>query len=158
MEYTKEALDKRVSCTLELFESGYNCSQAVVAAFADLYGFEKEQAFRMSASFGGGIGRMRETCGAACGLFLLAGLETGATEATDRAGKSANYALVQKLAKEFEKINGSICCGELLGIKDKTNRDPQAAERTKEYYEKRPCSKMVESAAQIWADYLIEKK
>ena len=100
---------------------------------------------------------MRETCGAACGLFLVAGLETGATEATDRAGKSANYALVQDLAKKFEEINGSICCAELLGIKDKVIRDPQAAERTQEYYKKRPCAKMVESAAQIWADYLFEK-
>lgn len=157
MKYTRESLDKRVVLAVELFGSGYNCSQAVVAAFADLYGFSREQALKMSSSFGGGIGRMRETCGAACGLFLVAGLETGATEATDRAGKSANYALVQNLAKKFEEINGSICCAELLGIKDKVIRDPQAAERTQEYYKKRPCAKMVESAAQIWADYLFEK-
>ena len=72
---------------VELFMSGYNCSQSVVAAFADMYGFTQEQALRMSASFGGGIGRMREICGAACGMFLLAGLETGATEAADREGR-----------------------------------------------------------------------
>ena len=81
------------------FKSGYNCSQSVVAAFADMYGFTQEQALRMGASFGGGIGRMRETCGAACGMFLVAGLETGATEATDREGKAANYAVVQELAR-----------------------------------------------------------
>lgn len=77
-------MEDRIQKAVELFKSGYNCSQSVVAAFADMYGFTQEQALRMSASFGGGIGRMRETCGAACGMFLVAGLETGATEATDR--------------------------------------------------------------------------
>ncbi len=156
MKYTEENLTKRVENAVELFKSGYNCSQAVVAAYADLYGFTKEQALKMSASFGGGIGRMRETCGAACGLFLVAGLEKGAVEATDRAGKSATYALVQDLSKKFEQINGSTCCAELLGLRDKKNLSPEAAERTKEYYAKRPCAKMVESAAQLWADYLLE--
>ena len=70
----------RVEKAVELFKSGYNCSQSVVAAFADMYGFTQEQALRMSASFGGGIGRMRQTCGAACGMFLLAGLEKGAVD------------------------------------------------------------------------------
>ena len=88
-------MEDRVQKAVELFKSGYNCSQSVVAAFADMYGFTQEQARRMGASFGGGIGRMRETCGAACGMFLVAGLETGATEATDREGKAANYAVVQ---------------------------------------------------------------
>ena len=97
----KERIDKAVA----LFKEGYNCSQSVVAAFADQYGFTFEQALRMSASFGGGIGRMRETCGAACGLFMLAGLETGAIDGSDHNGKAANYALVQKLAEEFRKRN-----------------------------------------------------
>lgn len=72
--------EERISRATELFKSGYNCSQSVVAAFADMYGFTEEQALRMAASFGGGIGRMRETCGAACGMFLLAGLEKGAID------------------------------------------------------------------------------
>ena len=112
-------MEDRIQKAVELFKSGYNCSQSVVAAFADMYGFTQEQALRMSASFGGGIGRMRETCGAACGMFLVAGLETGATEATDREGKAANYAVVQELAAEFKKRNGSLICGELLGLKKK---------------------------------------
>ena len=91
----------RIEKAVELFKSGYNCSQSVVGAFADMYGFTEEQAFRMSASFGGGIGRMRQTCGAACGMFLLAGLEKGAVEGKDREGKAANYALVQELAAEL---------------------------------------------------------
>lgn len=77
----------RVEKAVELFKSGYNCSQSVVAAFADMYGFTQEQALRMSASFGGGIGRMRQTCGAACGMFLLAGLEKGAVDGKDREEK-----------------------------------------------------------------------
>ncbi|MEG1546251.1 MAG: C-GCAxxG-C-C family protein, partial [Bacteroides sp.] len=68
-------MEERIQRAVELFKSGYNCSQSVVAAFADLYGYTEEQALKMSASFGGGIGRMRETCGAACGMFMLAGLE-----------------------------------------------------------------------------------
>ena len=95
--------EDRIQKAVELFKSGYNCSQSVVAAFADMYGFTQEQALRMAASFGGGIGRMRETCGAACGLFLVAGLKTGATEAADREGKAANYAVVQELAAERKK-------------------------------------------------------
>ena len=99
-------MEDRVQKAVELFKSGYNCSQSVVAAFADMYGFTQEQALRMGASFGGGIGRMRETCGAACGMFLVAGLEIGATEATDREGKAANYAVVQELAAELWRIVG----------------------------------------------------
>lgn len=149
-----ETMKDRIERATELFKSGYNCSQSVVAAFADLYGFTEEQAFRMSASFGGGIGRMRETCGAACGLFLLAGLETGATDGADREGKAANYALVQELAAEFKRRNGSLNCGELLGLKKKAPISSLPEERTAHYYAKRPCSKMVEEAARIWVEYL----
>ena len=153
---TPELLDRRVAQAVEFFMSGYNCSQSVVAAFADLYGFTREQALRMSASFGGGIGRMRQTCGAGCGLFQLAGLDCGATEAADRQGKSHNYAVVQQLAAKFAEKNGSLICTELLGLK-KPEGSPQAEARTPEYYQKRPCARMVEAAARIFANYLLEK-
>ena len=97
--------EERVTRAVELFKSGYNCSQSVVAAFADLYGYTEEQALKMASSFGGGIGRMRETCGAACGLFMLAGLQTGATDPKDKEGKAANYKLVQDLAAIFKERN-----------------------------------------------------
>lgn len=147
-------LEERIQKAVELFKSGYNCSQSVVAAFADLYGFTQQQALRMSASFGGGIGRMRTTCGAACGMFLLAGLETGATEAGDREGKAANYALVQELAAEFKNRNGSLICADLLRLAKDTPVISQPEERTAQYYAKRPCAKMVEEAARIWVEYL----
>ena len=152
--------EDRVNKAVELFKSGYNCSQSVVAAFADLYGFTEEQALRMAASFGGGIGRMRQTCGAACGMFMLAGLDTGAIEGSDRAGKSHNYAVVQQLAEKFKEINGSMICAELLGLKKTENvgKDSQAEDRTAQYYKKRPCAAMVETAATLFAEYLSNKQ
>jgi C_GCAxxG_C_C family probable redox protein len=150
--------ENRIQRAVELFKSGYNCSQSVVAAFADLYGFTEEQALRMSASFGGGIGRMRQTCGAACGMFLLAGLDTGAVDAEDRVGKSHNYEVVQQLAEKFRAENGSLICAELLGLSTTAaHRDTQAEPRTDLYYKKRPCVEMVETAARIFANYLKEK-
>ena len=153
-----EEIQKRIERAVELFKNGYNCSQSVVAAFADMYGFTEEQALRMSASFGGGIGRMRETCGAACGMFILAGLEKGSVVAGDREGKAANYALVQELAAEFRKRNGSLICAELLGLKPQTPVVSTPEERRVQYYAKRPCVKMVEEAACIWAEYLEKVK
>ena len=146
--------EERIEQAVALFKEGYNCSQSVVAAFADLYGFTREQALRMSASFGGGIGRMRETCGAACGLFLIAGLETGATEGSDRKGKANNYALVQKLAEEFQKRNGALKCSELLGLTQSEPVISTPEARTQQYYAKRPCAQIVEEAARVWCDYL----
>ena len=152
----KQNMEERIEKAVALFKEGYNCSQAVVTAFADLYGFTNEQALKISASFGGGIGRMRQTCGAACGLFMLAGLETGCTEGKDREGKENNYKVVQELAEEFRKRNGSLICAELLGL-SKTAPTPATPEaRTAEYYKKRPCVKMVEEAARIWCEYLAE--
>ena len=150
--------EDRVAKAVALFKEGYNCSQSVVAAFADEYGFTREQALRMAASFGGGIGRMRETCGAACGMFLLAGLETGATEGSDRAGKAANYALVQELAEEFKRRNGALRCSDLLGLSKKEPVVSTPEARTEQYYAKRPCVKMVEEAAKIWSEYLENHK
>lgn len=150
-------MEERVELAVSLFKEGYNCSQSVVAAFADLYGFTREQALRMGASFGGGIGRMRQTCGAACGLFLVAGLETGCTEGRNREGKEANYILVQQLAEEFKKRNGALICSNLLGL-DKNAPTPTTPEaRTDTYYKKRPCVKIVEEAARIWVEYLNKK-
>ena len=146
--------EQRILRAVELFKMGYNCAQSVTAAFADEYGYTEEQALKMSASFGGGIGRMRETCGAACGLFMLAGLETGSTDGADRDGKAANYALVQELAEEFKQRNGALRCADLLGLSKKEPVVSTPEARTNQYYAKRPCVKMVEEAARIWCEYL----
>lgn len=146
-------LEDRINKAVENFYEGFNCSQSVVAAFADMYGFTHEQALHMAASFGAGIGRMRLTCGAVCGMFMLAGLEKCAIEGKDRASKSANYALVQRLAEEFKRRNGSITCRELLNLR-KVERSAIPEERTAAYYAQRPCARMIESAARIWVEYL----
>ena len=144
----------RVEKARELFMNGYNCSQSVYCAFADMYGIPEELALKVSASFGAGIGRMRGTCGAVCGMSMLAGMEKGQTKPGDNAQKSQNYALVQKLAGEFKEMNGSIICRELLGLRKDFKMDPNASERNQEYYKKRPCLRMVEAAAKIWSNYL----
>lgn len=149
---------ERIQKAKDLFHAGFNCAQSVTAAFADEYGMTEEQALKVSASFGGGIGRMRETCGAACGMFILAGLKTGSTQAGDREGKNYNYKVVQELASEFVKRNGSLICGVLLGLKPDDKLSPESQPRTTEFYKKRPCEKMVEEAARIWIDFKEKRK
>ncbi len=105
--------ERRVAKGVALFKQGYNCSQAVTLAFADWYDVPKGLMARMSASFGGGIGRMRETCGTASGMFMLAGLEI-ATEEANQEVKAQNYKAVQKLAEMFKEQTGSLICRELL--------------------------------------------
>ena len=135
---------------VQLFKEGYNWSQAVFAAFADRYGIDHELALRLSASFGGGMGRMREVCGAVSGMLMVAGLETGAADGADREGKAANYAEVQELAGLFREENGSIVCRELLGLNQRDGMESLIPEqRTKNYYQKRPCVELVRYAARL---------
>ena len=136
---------------------GFNCSQAVVAAFADIYGYTEEQALRMSAGFGAGIGRMRMSCGAFNALALLAGLDCGSVTPGDRAGKSYNYKVVQQLAERFRNDHGTLICAELLKLKKDAPLSYEASERTAEYYKQRPCVNQIISAARIYCDYLEEK-
>lgn len=151
---TKEDIEVRVARAKELFHQGFNCSQSVFAACADLYGIEDEAlALRLSASFGGGIGRMRQTCGAACGMFILAGLENGSATPGDAEGKKQNYTLVQDLAAKFKQENGSLICAELLGIAPKP-QEPTPEARTENYYQKRPCVEMVANAVRIYLEEL----
>lgn len=150
-------IEKRIERARELFHEGFNCSQSVVAACADLYGMDEQTALRVAASFGGGIGRMRQTCGAACGMFLLAGLENGSATPHDAEGKKQNYALVQDLAAKFKEENGSLICAELLGIARKP-QEPTPEARTEAYYQKRPCAEMVASAVRIFLTTLHNTK
>ena len=148
---------ERMQRAEQLFMQGFNCSQSVVAAFADLYGYTEEQALRMSAGFGGGIGRMRMSCGAFNGLALLAGLDCGSVTPGDREGKSYNYKVVQQLAARFKEEHGSLICAELLKLKRDAPLAYEASERTAEYYKTRPCVRQIISAARIYAEYLESK-
>ena len=137
---------------------GFNCSQSVVAAFADIYGYSEEQALRMSAGFGAGIGRLRMSCGAFNGMALLAGLDCGSVTPGDREGKSHNYQVVQQLADHFREEHGSLICAELLKLKRGTPLSYEASERTAEYYKTRPCVRQIISAARIYAEYLEQQQ
>lgn len=148
--------EERIQRAIDNFMRGYSCAQSVTAAFADLFGMDTELALRASSSFGAGIGRMRLTCGAACGMFMLAGLLTGSTDPADRIGKGKNYAVVQQLAGRFKEEMGSITCSEILGLRKNAPTPPMPDERTAEYYRKRPCVRTVETAARIFAEYLTE--
>lgn len=145
---------KRMKRAEELFMQGFNCSQSVATAFADVYGYTEEQMLRVSAGFGAGIGRMRLSCGAFNAMALLAGLENGSVTPGDREGKSANYKTVQQLAARFQEEHGSLICAELLKLKRDATLSYEASERTAEYYQKRPCVKQIISAARIYAKYL----
>ena len=136
----------------ELFEGGCNCCQAVFCAFRDETNLSEEDALRLSAGFGGGMGRMREVCGAVSGMFMALGVLYGdyGTDSPDT--KKQQYADVQRLAAAFEERNGSIICRDLLGLSGKSEPNPE--KRTDEYYKKRPCSEMVSDAAEIFALYL----
>lgn len=147
---TTQEIESRAQKAQDLFKQGFNCSQAVFASCADLYGIHDEQlALRLAASFGGGTGRMRMTCGAANGMFMLAGLHNGSATPHDSEGKMANYAFVQQLAGEFKAKYGSLVCAELLGLAPKP-QDPKPEERTPQYYEKRPCAEMIAEAVRIY--------
>lgn len=150
-------VEKRVSMGIAFFKQGYNCSQSVAMTFADWYDIPLGIMTKISASYGGGIGRMRETCGSALGMFMLAGLEIACEEA-DQTVKAKNYAAVQQLAADFKEQTGSIVCKELLGL-NKQRADGTIPEivivstpeaRTDEYYKKRPCVRMVETAIRTY--------
>ena len=137
----------------ELFREGYSCSQAVAMAFSDVTGLEEKLTARLVSSFGGGMGRLREVCGAVSGMLLVLGTLYGYDDAGDAAGKRELYARVQDMAGEFREENGSIICRELL---QGPPADPNPTPRTEEFYKKRPCRLMVESAARIMEEFIAE--
>ncbi len=141
---------------MNLFKEGYNCSQAVLIAFADELGIDKKTAAMLSSSFGGGMGRMREVCGAISGMFMVAGLKCGYSNPQDLQAKKEHYKLIQDLAQNFKDKNNSIICRELLeGVPVQAGSSPE--ERTEQYYKKRPCAELVGDAAEI-AERLLKIK
>ena len=137
----------------ELFVGGYNCAQAGAVAFRDVTGLSEEFSARMAVSFGGGLGRLREVCGAVSGMALVAGLLYGSPDPNDAAAKRAHYQRVQLLAQRFREQTGSIICREIL---KNPPADPVPSPRTPEYYADRPCARMVMLAASILDDYIAE--
>lgn len=137
----------------ELFLQGYNCAQAMMVACCDLTGLEPAYAARLSSSFGGGMGRMREVCGAVSGMLMVAGLLYGYDTPGDDEEKRRHYALVQKLAADFKAETGSIICREIL---KNPPSDPNPTPRTAEFYKTRPCARMLVLAGRALDAYIAE--
>ena len=139
------------------FESGCNCAQAVLLAFSDVTGLEEATAMKLSASLGGGMGRLREVCGAVSGMFLAAGMVYASGEVVSGEEKAAHYARIQDLAARFKAETGSYICRELLeGVPATAGGTPE--ERTEQYYKRRPCGELCRLAADIMAEYMQEHK
>lgn len=130
------------------FREGYNCAQSVLLAFAPVIGFDKETSLKLSSSFGGGMGRLREVCGALSSAFMIAGMLKGYTSPCNDEMKAKHYQLIQDIAAKFENENGSIICRELLGLKEGKD-SPIPSERTEQYYNERPCEKIIKAASEI---------
>ena len=137
----------------DLFLEGFNCAQAVAVAFTDVTGMDKKEAARLAAPFGGGMGRMREVCGAVSGMFMVLGALYGYDNSDADTKKKETYRQVQELAAKFKEENGSIICREIL---KNPPSDPNPSPRTAEYYAKRPCARMVMTAARLMDAFIAE--
>ncbi len=140
------------------FAQGYNCSQAVLLAFADECGLTETAAARITSSFGGGMGRLREVCGAVSGMFMVAGLCSGYDDPKAQSEKAEHYARIQQLAADFNAENGSIICRDLLNLQQSGASAPIPEARTEAYYRKRPCKALVGDAARIVATALLSEQ
>lgn len=143
---------------MELFSQGYNCSQSVAGAFCQEIGMDFETVAKIASSFGGGMGRLREVCGAVSGMFIVTGLLYGYGSPEDYEAKKTLYTKVQSLAFKFKEQNGSYICRELLGLDKKGSDSPVPEKRTEEYYKKRPCKLLVGDAAEILEQFIEEQK
>lgn len=152
-------MSDRAEKARQLFLEGYNCSQSVVCAFEDepqLAAIGHETLMRMSSSFGGGLGRLREVCGTVLGASIVLGIMFGYDKPKDFASKKEHYRHIQEFAARFKAENGSYVCRELLGLSadDKGGYVPE--KRTAEYYKKRPCPNLCACAAGILDEYIAE--
>ena len=145
----------RREMAMENFKKGYNCSQSIVLAYADMLPIDRDMLLKMASSFGGGMGRLREVCGSVSGMFIVAGLLYGYDGPETGQVKADHYARIQELAHRFEEMHGSIVCRDMLGLSvHHDNPTPEA--RTKEYYKKRPCGEIIGDAAEILEKYIEE--
>ena len=149
-------MDKKALAEMsqKYFFGGYNCAQAVVMPFKDILGISEDMALKTASSFGGGVGKLREICGAVTGMAIVAGLLYGYTDPFDGAAKAAHYRLIQDLAARFNAKHKTLICRELL---DCPSTDPIPTRRTKQYYESRPCAGLVKDAVRILCEMIEEK-
>lgn len=136
------------------FLNGCNCAQSILCTFSDEICLDKKTCMKLASSFGGGMGRLREVCGAVSAMFMIAGLLKGYEKAGDDLGKTRQYQLIQDLAKKFKEKHGTIICRELLGLDGEDN--PFPAKRTSQYYAERPCEEFIKTASEIIEKTLLK--
>lgn len=136
-----------------LFKRGFNCAQSVFGAYADLFGLDFEMALKMSGALGGGVGRMREVCGAVLSMSLIAGLKEGNANPDNEETKAHIYELVRQMSNMFKERQGTIICREILGING-MEKSAKPSLRTSEFYAARPCAGIVKCAAEIIEEVL----
>ena len=136
------------------FLAGMNCAQAVLCAFCDRCGLDRDAAMKLASGFGGGIARQREVCGAVSGMCMAADLIRGPGEGVDKTAKDEHYAFIRGLCDAFREETGSIICRDLLGLAPKQSDPPVSEARTETYYKKRPCAELVAIAARILSERL----
>jgi C_GCAxxG_C_C family probable redox protein len=157
MDSVKFNAVERAERAKAFFNEGYNCAQSVAMAFADITPLDEKMVATITASFGGGMGRLREVCGAVSGMAFVASFLSPCPTADNANAKKVNYALVQEFAEKFRQQNGAIVCRELLGL-DRPKDEPTPSPRTTEYYKKRPCAEYVYDAALIVGEYLANNQ
>ena len=149
-------IEERARKAKQNFLDGYNCCQSVMLAFSDVFEADELTLSTIASGFGGGLARMREVCGTVSAIGMAAGFISPAVHPKNMEERTANYALVQELAGEFRKENGSIICAELLGLRPKKEiESPAPSERTEEYYRKRPCEDLIACSARIIGERLL---
>ena len=148
----------RQQAATNYFLQGFNCCQSVLLAFSDILNADPETLKTIASGFGGGMGRLREVCGAFSGMVMMAGFLSPAADPSVKEDRTKNYALVQQFAEKFKELNGgSIVCRELLGLDKKAAKEsPVPSDRTAEYYKKRPCPVIIGNAAKIVAEKIAE--
>jgi C_GCAxxG_C_C family probable redox protein len=142
----------KVQKAIDCFKEGFSCSQAVLAAFCEPLGLDRDTALKISQSFGGGMAHMGETCGAVTGAFMAIGLKHGRIHAADEKAKEKTYALVQEFVRRFRCRYGSIICRDLLGY-DLNKEDEVKKAQEKQLFDEF-CPKLVQVAAEILEDLL----
>jgi len=168
LQNKENSMGSRADKAKELFEQGYNCAQATLGAFSDILGLDFDLAMKLSSSFGGGMGKLREVCGAVSAMFMIAGMLKGYSTPETGEIKAEHYKLIQDLAKKFREENGSIICRELLNQTSSPSPLGEGggeglpsyvpSQRTEEYYKTRPCSMLVFSAAKIIEEELLQER
>lgn len=142
---------------MEYFKSGYNCAQSLTLTFSDMTDMPADQIAKLASSFGGGMGRLREVCGAVTGMFIITGLVCGYSTPETGEVKAEHYAKIQELAARFNKIRESYLCRDLLGLVENQKDAPTPEARTEQYYKERPCCAIVGEAAEILEQFLKEQ-